>query len=52
MKPTEDDAYSVLNTCMEREDEGTSAFPGMTYEQGVAAALRWCLGEGENPLED
>lgn len=26
-------------------------FSGMTYEQGVVAALEWVMGE-ENPLED
>jgi hypothetical protein len=31
------------------EDEGSSRWPGMTYEQGVAAALAWVLGESSLP---
>jgi len=52
MAPSKDQIYEVIDTCMQREDEGTTAWPGMTYEQGVANALRWALGEGETPLED
>ena len=34
-------------------DAGTTAFPGMTYEQGVEAALRWAIGkESERPIEE
>lgn len=30
-----------------------SKYPGMNYEQGVEAALRWVLDDdSENPLED
>lgn len=33
-------------------NEGTTRFPGMTYEEGVAAALTWVLGEEDiKPLE-
>jgi hypothetical protein len=35
----------------EAMDEG-SKWPGMTYEQGVAEALRWVLGMSGNPLRD
>lgn len=35
------------------EDGEASAYPGMTYEQGIAEALRWVLGEqDEAPLAD
>lgn len=52
INPAEEQVDTVLNTCMEREDEGYTAWPGLTYEQGVSAALRWVMGEGGNPLED
>jgi len=26
-------------------------YPGMTYEQGVKAAIEWLQGYGENPME-
>lgn len=50
--PDNDEIDNVLNTCMEQMDEGGSRWPGMSYEQGVEAALRWVRGEGPNPLDD
>jgi hypothetical protein len=42
----------LLNKCSEQEDEGGSAFPGMTYEQGVKAGIEWIMNEdSEYPLE-
>ena len=51
-RPTQDEIDEVLNQCMEQADEGGSRFPGMTYEQGVEAAIRWMQGTDENPLSD
>lgn len=34
-----------INEAYEKEDEGGSRWPGMSYEQGVLAALRWVTGE-------
>lgn len=31
-------------------DEGGSTYPGMTYEQGVQAAIDWLEGRDESPL--
>ncbi len=43
----------VLNATVEAEATGQSRWPGMTYEDGVAAALRWVLGQSDsNPMED
>lgn len=40
-----------INTACERP--GLSLWPGMTYEQGVDAALRWVTGESDDrPMED
>ena len=50
--PSQDQIDEVLNQCMEAEDAGSSKWPGMSYEQGVAAAVRWMEGEGQNPLDD
>lgn len=49
--PTENEINNVLNECLEREDLGGSKYPGMTYEQGVKAAIEWLQGYGENPME-
>jgi hypothetical protein len=53
VRPAEDDINDVLNECSEAADSGTSKFPGMTYEQGVEAAIRWMLGDDDtNPMAD
>jgi hypothetical protein len=49
MPPTDDEVNEILNWCAEAEDSGDSKYPGMTYEQGVDAAVRWMKGEGEAP---
>jgi hypothetical protein len=51
-RPTESEIDDVLNQCMETADNGGSKFPGMSYEQGVQAALEWMRGDGTNPLDD
>lgn len=52
MKPTEDEIDDVLNRCADQTDEGGSRWPGMSYEQGVEAAIRWMQDDGGNPMED
>ena len=52
MRPTDEEIDNVLNQCVESEEEGASRWPGMTFEQGVKAALEWMQGYGTNPLED
>jgi len=49
--PTENEIDNVLNECMEKEELGETRYPGMTYEQGIKAALEWTQGYGENPLD-
>ncbi len=51
-KPTEDEINDVLNKCSEQVDEGRSKYPGMSYEQGIAAAINWMQGYNSSPLED
>lgn len=34
------------------DDNMQSKWPGMRYEEGVEAALRWVLGDEEDPLEE
>lgn len=49
--PTQDEIDDVLNECSEYTSDGTSKFPGMTYEQGVEAGIRWVTGDGDdNPM--
>jgi hypothetical protein len=43
---------SVMYEADEAADSG-GKWPSMTYEQGVAAALRWALGfTDDHPMED
>lgn len=51
--PTQEQIDEAINQATEQEDEGGSKWPGMTYEQGVSAALRWASGEtDEHPMAD
>ena len=44
--PTDREINEVLDWCMDAEADGTH-YHGMTYEQGVRAAIEWLRGEGE-----
>lgn len=50
-RPTPNEIDNVLIWCFEAIDNG-SHFPGMTYEDGVEAAIRWLQGEGPSPEAD
>lgn len=51
--PTEAEIDEQLDLAADAADEGASKWPGMTYEQGVDAALRWATGQSdEKPMED
>ena len=48
----ERETEDVLNKALDAETQ-PSKYPGMTYEQGVAGALRWVLEwEDDDPMED
>ena len=51
IRVTEEQLDAVVDVCIEAEENGTTKWPGMTYEQGVKAALEWVQGYGEHPLE-
>lgn len=52
-KPTKEQLEDVINKCTDLDNE--SMYPGMTYEQGVKAAIDWMTGNygemGESPLD-
>jgi hypothetical protein len=52
MTPSNNEVDDVLNQCCEAADSGESKFPGMSYEQGIEAAIRWMQGDGSNPMDD
>lgn len=44
---------NVLNLASEQEEKGSTQWSGMTYEQGVKAAILWIVGDSrDNPMED
>jgi len=52
IKRTDDEINDVLNKTFEGIDQGTK-WPGMSYEQGVQAALDWLFGSiDDNPMDD
>ena len=40
-----EEAEEELNAAMQANIEGLNKWPGMTYTQGIEAALAWVLGE-------
>jgi len=47
-----DEIDELMNQCANAEDEGGSKFFGMTYEQGIQAAIDWLTEEDQpEPLE-
>lgn len=42
---SEDAASDQLEEVQVQINAGGSRFPGMTFEEGIAAALRWALGD-------
>lgn len=33
-------------------EQGTTVFPGMTYEEGVSATLAWLVGDDSDPMDE
>lgn len=50
--PDQSEIDDVLNQCAEAADNGVSKYPGMSYEQGIEAAICWLQGDGSNPMKD
>lgn len=51
IKVTEPQIEKVIGETIDAMDNG-SKWPGLSYEEGVRAALDWILGNGPNPMED
>ncbi len=49
---TREQVDDLLNRCQDQIDEGGSEYPGMSYEDGIAAALRWAYDDDTDPLDD
>lgn len=50
---TEQEIWDLLNQCADAEVTGVSSYPGMSYEQGVKAAIEWIIGDtNEHPINE
>ena len=49
MNRTKQEIEMQLDEAIAQVAEDSTLYPAMTYEQGVEAALRWILGETEDP---
>lgn len=49
---TEDEVDEVMNKIAEIMDSVGTKWKGMSYEQGVRAAIEWLFEDGPDPLED
>jgi hypothetical protein len=48
---TDEEVDELMNMAAESADSGVSAYPGKTYEAGIAAACEWVFGfTNEHPL--
>ena len=47
-KPTDEEMEAECDKTYDADENG-SAWPGMSYEQGVRAALDWVLGNSDDP---
>jgi hypothetical protein len=52
---SEDDIDDLMEKCWEAEEQGKNRYLGMSYEQGIKAALMWAFDLGydqEHPLNE
>jgi len=53
MRRSEQEIQDQIAAAEDSVATGESRWPGMSYEDGVSAALRWCIGESDDvPMED
>lgn len=48
LERSDDEIDAVLNKCTEAAGTG-SRYGGLSYEEGVDAAIRWMIGHNEDP---
>lgn len=52
MERSEEEVQAVIDAANEIRYSVRTKWAGMTFEEGVIAALEWVLGNGDSPLED
>lgn len=49
----EQEIWDLLNQCADAEEIGSSKYPGMSYEQGIKAAIEWIIGDiNDHPINE
>jgi hypothetical protein len=48
IKRSDTEIDAVLNAAHAAADSGIPAYPGMTFEDGVAQGIEWACGIGDN----
>lgn len=48
-RPSPVDVDKQLNKAWESIEKGTTRWPGMTFEQGVADTISWMTGDSDEP---
>ena len=51
-RPNDDQINDQIDLAGHSIEKGTTAVPGMTYEDGVDAALRWAMGDSDDAPMD
>lgn len=49
---TEKEINEIIDWAARAEASGRSNFPGMSYEEGVRAALEWVTGQSDDKPND
>lgn len=50
---SEQEVWDLLNQCADAENTGISNYPGMSYEQGIKAAIEWITGDvKDHPINE
>lgn len=50
---TEQEIWDLLNQCADSVETGISNYPGMSYEQGIKAAIEWITGDvNDHPINE
>lgn len=50
---SEQEIWDLLNQCADAEETGVSSYPGMSYEQGIKAAIEWVTGDtNDHPINE
>lgn len=47
---SDEEISAVLDRCSDAENDGKSAYPGMSYEQGITVFYNWLTTKSADPV--